>query len=108
MSKRKKAIATPGKDALHLWWELSYAQYLTIPRSVMQSMPDKWQSKMASLLNELDETIDWRPKNDTCYYVSLRDQLGFEIGDSLRDYARGRRRIPTIKQQRDQERKKIK
>ena len=28
------------RDAIDRWFELTYAQYLTIPRSVLQSMPD--------------------------------------------------------------------
>jgi hypothetical protein len=96
-----------GADRLHLWWELSYAQYLTVPRSVMQSMPDDWQDKMAALLNELDERIEWRPKG-ACYKVELR-KYGYEfdpeqdmdvftwreeIHDPLAEYDRGRRRLP--------------
>jgi len=95
-----------GWEQLHLWWELSYAQYLTVPRSVMQSMPDEWCGKMAALLKELDETIDWRPK-EGCYKVELRE-FGYEfdqaeeqevfrwkgkLQDSFLDYQRGNRRI---------------
>lgn len=99
-TKEETVLRTPGFDALHLWWELSYAQYLTIPRSVMQSMPDEWQAKMAALLNELDETIEWRPSEGLCYMVELRgnvDQEGFQeytVRDPLADYQRGRRQIP--------------
>lgn len=92
----------PGADDLHLWWGLSYAQYLTIPRTVMQSMPDEWQGKMAAMLRELDEAIDWRPDN-ACYFVTLnrleyddeqdRREKGAEIEDPLADYERGRRRL---------------
>lgn len=94
-------VADNGTEQLHLWWGLSYAQYLTVPRSVMQSMPDKWQAKMAALLNELDSTIDWRPKGDSCYQVRLmevvyrgdKEKWGKKLEDSLEDYQRGRRRI---------------
>ena len=86
-----------GPGHLHGWWELSYAQYLTIPRSVMQSMPADWQEKMAALLYQLDEDIDWRPK-DACYFVTLNrveevedgySAKGVEIDDPLADYQRG-------------------
>lgn len=60
----------PHDDAIHDWFELSYSQFLTIPRLVMQSMPAEWQAKMVDLLNELDETFDWRPEQGT-YWVSL-------------------------------------
>jgi len=73
------------EEDLHLWWELSYAQYLTIPRSVMQAMPDDWQKKMAKLLNELDETLEWRPK-DGRYWVKLKDERGRYMKDPLENY----------------------
>ena len=94
---------------LHEWFGLSYAQYLTIPRSALQSMPIEWQNKMAKLLEELDEKIDWRPDQGT-YRVRLwlteevydKDEEGFieqwscEIEDPLMDYDRGRRKLPLI------------
>ncbi len=93
-----------GHDALHTWFELSYAKYLTVPRSALQSMPDKWQGRMAALLSELDERIDWRPE-DGCYYVTLNrveedeethcwNVMGRELVDPLRSYERGGRRLP--------------
>jgi len=33
-------------EPLHNWFELTYAQYLTIPRSILQSMPVEWQRRM--------------------------------------------------------------
>ena len=79
-------------DAIHHWFELSYAQYLTIPRSALQSMPDEWQSEFVALLEELDETIDWRPKEGR-YWVQLKDKKGRYVADPLMDYERGRRRL---------------
>ncbi len=61
----------PWCDDLHTWWELSYAHWLTIPRIAMMSMPAKWRDQMAALLNELDDTLDWRPK-DGMYFVTFR------------------------------------
>jgi hypothetical protein len=79
-------------DAIHHWFDLSYAQYLTIPRSALQSMPDEWQSEFVALLEELDETIDWRPKEGR-YWVQLKDRKGRYVADPLMDYGRGRRRL---------------
>lgn len=83
------------KREVHDFFELSYAQYLTIPRSVLQSMPSGWQVKLVRLLDILDETIDWRPKSGN-YWVTLRDERGRFISiehDPLMDYDRGRRRV---------------
>lgn len=71
------------------FWGLSKAQYLTIPRSVIQEMPKEWQDKFATLLNELDNTIDWRPKTST-YWCMLRDnQTGKYKTDPLYEYRHG-------------------
>lgn len=42
-------------EPIHEWFELSYAQYLTIPRSVLQSMPQEWQDRFVKCLEELKE-----------------------------------------------------
>jgi len=52
------AVDLPGHDALHLWFGLSYASWLTLPRVMMQAMPDAWQRDVARLLGEWDNT--WR------------------------------------------------
>ena len=79
-------------EPIHDWFELTYAQYLTIPRSVLQSMPNNWQQRFVKLLDELDETIDWLP-SDGRYWVKLKDSKGRYKSDPLADYQRGRRRI---------------
>lgn len=43
---------------LHLWFGLSYAAFLVMPRVAMMQMPKEWQESMAELLNQYDETID--------------------------------------------------
>ena len=50
---------TNGRDELHLWFGLSYASFLTLPRTFMQAMPDEWQGRMAELLNEWDDHWDF-------------------------------------------------
>lgn len=79
-------------DEIHEWFELTYAQYLTIPRSVLQSMPGKWQRGFVRLLRVLDESIDWRPRSGR-YWVTLKDSKGHYVQDPLMDYDRGRRKV---------------
>jgi len=95
-------------DPLHQWFELSYAQYLTIPRSALQSMPLPWRRKMAECLVALDDLIDWRPKDDQVYRCTLHspnydkdceeaselEYWGPSLHDPLADYERGRRKLP--------------
>lgn len=98
---------TPGLRSIHAWFELSYAQYLTLPRTVLQSMPRGWQHRFVGLLQELDEAIDWRPQDGQQYRVTLHrpDEDAAEsddedaywgppIEDPLMDYRRGRRKLP--------------
>jgi hypothetical protein len=46
-----------GYDALWLWFDLSRASWLTIPRVLLHEMPDEWQGKMAALLEEYESTF---------------------------------------------------
>ncbi len=62
-------------EPVHTWFELSYAQFLTIPRIIMQSMPLGWQRDVVRLLREMDNTFDWRPKEGR-WWVSLRGDNG--------------------------------
>lgn len=87
-SKEKKEEVVWRESPIHVWFELSYAQYLTVPRIVMQSMPHEWQEKMAKLLEEMDETFDWRP-NEGRYWVKLKDDKGRFAKPPLHDYRHG-------------------
>lgn len=69
------------------WFSLSYAQYLTVPRSVLCSMPEDWQQRFVDLMDDLDEEIDWRPK-DGQYWVELRSRNGRYARDPLMEYRR--------------------
>lgn len=94
-NKLKSQIAS-FEAPIHNWFELTYAQYLTIPRTVLQSMPIEWQENFVALLDELDERIDWRPKEGK-YWVTLKDDSGKFMHDPLMDYERGRRKVFCIK-----------
>lgn len=50
------------EDPIHLWFGLSYASYLVLPRAVLQSMPHDWQSRLITLLGEMNDAIDWMPE----------------------------------------------
>lgn len=48
---------TDEDDYIHNWFGLTYANYLVLPRSILQSMDAEWQKKMVELLDELNEKI---------------------------------------------------
>lgn len=81
---------------IHAWFELSYAHFLTIPRSVMQEMPADWQHRMAECLEELDATYDWRPK-DGSYWVTLRRYDGRYDSAPLSNYRHGWHEVDELK-----------
>lgn len=87
-----KDIEIDTREPIHEWFELSRAQYLTVPRSVLQSMPVEWQERFVKCLEELDDTIDWRPQSG-CYWVILKDSQGRYMHDDFHDYQKGRRHI---------------
>lgn len=79
-------------EPIHLWFGLTYANYMALPRSVLQSMPREWQQAFCDLLEDLDDAfgyLDW-PK----YRVSAVNNQGRFIRDPIPHYDRGRTRVP--------------
>lgn len=67
----------PGHERLSLYFELSYASWLTLPRVLMERMPDEWQDRMAALLEEYEETFPCQP--DIGARVQVTDSRGHLI-----------------------------
>lgn len=47
---------------IHTWFNLTYANYLVVPRSVLQSMPEDWQHRFVACLREMEDAfghLDW-------------------------------------------------
>lgn len=64
-------------EAIHLWFSLTYANYLIVPRSVLQSMPDEWQARFVGLLREMEEAfghLDW-PSYDVRALAREREHI---------------------------------
>jgi hypothetical protein len=73
-----------GRD-VHGWFGLTYAQYLTIPRVILDAMPGEWQARFVRCLIELGATFDWLPKEGR-YWVRLKDGRGRYVVDPLMEY----------------------
>lgn len=43
---------TPSQDCIHSMFGLTYASYLVLPRTLLQSMPDEWQRDFVALLSQ--------------------------------------------------------
>lgn len=79
--------ASLDDEPIHLWFSLSYANYLVLPRSVLQSMPHEWQQRFVACLEELDAAashLDWPD-----YIVTARRDGRF-ARDPIPHYDRGR------------------
>lgn len=78
-----------GFEPIHRYFGLSYASYLVVPRSLLQSMPDAWQARLVRCLEELFDVYD----NHAHYVVQTKDERGKFTKDNLADYDRGRRYV---------------
>ena len=98
--KDKNGMDVWADDPIHEWFGLSYSNFLTIPRLVLESMPFEWQEKMVELLEKMDNTFDWRPKEGN-YWVSRKNDKGEYCSLDLGDYRHGNidhLRIPAMEQ----------
>ncbi|PKN36722.1 MAG: hypothetical protein CVU62_13390 [Deltaproteobacteria bacterium HGW-Deltaproteobacteria-2] len=65
---------TPNED-LACWFGLSHASFLTLPRVMMEAMPEEWQKKMAALLNEFDDAFPNQPDIRTRVQITQYGKL---------------------------------
>lgn len=79
-----------GRDhdgPMHVWFNLSYASYLTLPRSFIQEMPAEWQQRLRDLLDEMESALD---TGEVIHYrVQRVDDRGRYLRDPYSDYRRG-------------------
>jgi hypothetical protein len=64
-----------GRERLWLWFGLSRASWLTMPRVMMHAMSDDWQRRMAELCEEWDAT--WSVDDTPTPHVSAKDRGRF-------------------------------
>lgn len=79
-------------EPVHLWFSLSYANYLVLPRTLMQSMPVEWQRRFCTALDELREAFH-HVEQPYSYRVNAVDSQGRFTKDPVPHYNRGRARI---------------
>lgn len=66
------------------WFELTYASYLVLPRSLMDAMPPEWQHQFTTLLESMRAEFP-NVENDD-YMVKLRGEGKRFIVDPLAAY----------------------
>lgn len=86
-------VCSTDEEPVHMWFGLSYANYLTINRTLLQSMPLEWQRRFVRCLEELDAAAGHLPHAEG-YNVSTRKFGGQFMRDPIPRYDRGRARVP--------------
>lgn len=79
MTSERGDLATrePQPLDVHTWFSLTYANYLVVPRSVLQSMPEDWQHRFTALLGEMSTAfgqLDW-PAYDVRVLKREREEI---------------------------------
>jgi hypothetical protein len=83
---------------IHDYFALSYARYLVVPRSVLQSMPARWQADLVELLTQMEERCETGGIKLPPYSVrppppSTASPAEFLMYEWLKEYDRGRRNV---------------
>lgn len=84
-----------GRD-IHAWFGLTYASYLVIPRTHLQSMPLEWQERFTDLLREWETVAhinEW-PSAERYRVQAVDDRSGRFTKDPCPPYSRGRTHLP--------------
>lgn len=82
------------REHVHEWFGLTYSSYLVLPRSLLQSMPAKWQKRFVKCLEELQEAA---PKDCPSDYLVRAREGGKFVHDPYSNYQRGRRVVKMLK-----------
>jgi len=77
-----------GPRDVHTWFGLTYASYLVVNRSLLQSMPQAWQHRFTELMSELQH--HFRNIDEPHYVVQVRTESGRFGKDPIPHYSRGR------------------
>lgn len=93
---RKGKEMNEDKDYIHAFFGLSYAKYLVLPRSILQSMPEEWQRDFVKLLEQLDTNCTVMNIQMPDYSVSAKKDGKF-IKDPYRDYWRNGQRCQGLR-----------
>ena len=89
-------MKTLKTERIHLMFGLSYANYLVLPRSLLQSMPDEWQDRFVDCLDEYNAYWGDTPEAQDPpggYRVVPKGSDGKFVSHPAPHYNRGRTRV---------------
>ena len=84
---------TRPDTGVHEWFGLTHANYLVLPRSLLQSLPEEMQYRLTEVLDEIDDLARANKVPSLDYRVQAVDERGRFISDPVPHYNRGRTRI---------------
>ncbi|MCL8016910.1 hypothetical protein [Streptomyces sp. AS02] len=73
--EKKNQAGEVERDAIHKYFGLMYANYLVLPRTLLQSMPDVWQTPFVALLKTLDEAFAHVPQAEAYKVTAGKENL---------------------------------
>lgn len=74
-------------QAIHTHFGLSYANYMVLPRTLLQSMPDAWQARFVALVDELAEAFQHVPQAEAYEVTAGTEHLVCELNEAERKQA---------------------
>ena len=75
-------------EDVHTYFGLSYANYLVLPRTLLQSMSDEWQTQFVTLLNQMHDAFEHVPQAAT-YQVTAGKTMQLDEMTESQLYAAG-------------------
>ena len=87
MTAQKPLRCGEGRHRLSCWFGLSRASFLTLPRVLMEAMPDEWQGQMAELLEQYERAFPNQPDIGTRVQCTRSGRLA-KFPDWLLNYRR--------------------
>ncbi|MFB7285472.1 hypothetical protein [Actinacidiphila glaucinigra] len=77
----------PTDGPIHEWFSLSYANYLALPRTLLQSMPIEWQQRMVACLNEMEAAFAHVPQAEAYNVEAVTVHIVNEMASDEQDRA---------------------
>lgn len=79
-----KALGRAGDDTdIRTYFGLSYANYLVLPRTLLQSMPEQWQHQFVALLEQMDNAFQHVPQAEAYEVTAGTEVTVSEMGHDL-------------------------
>jgi hypothetical protein len=82
----RKPETAVGHQRLWEWFGLSRAAFLTLPRVLMHEMPDDWQDRMTTLLEQYDATFTNLPTIKSTVQATTLDGKLTSMPEVLKNY----------------------